>query len=146
MSVPKQISIYYPDKGVGRIFAEVLRRDRLDRYLVGYRSVENQTSVDYVAEQILAENPLLVFLGVNFGGRLTDNTQGLEVLAKIREEKSDVHAVIIADELSNTLRLKAREAGANGYIDLPVSIDVIKECARKMTSPQTLKELLVWPK
>ena len=73
-------------------------------------------------EKYFLENPDAVFLDLTM-----KDMYGLDVLAKLREIDSDARVVIASADIQDLTRTMVTEAGADGFINKPLSPEKVLE-------------------
>ena len=74
-------------------------------------------------EKYFLENPDAVFLDLTM-----KDMYGLDVLAKLRELNAEARVVIASADIQDMTRTMVTEAGADGFINRPLTPEKVLEC------------------
>ena len=80
-------------------------------------------------EQYFLENPDLVFLDLTM-----KDMYGLDVLAKLRELDPDARVIIASADIQDSTREMVAAAGANAYINKPLSPEKVLQALESVMS------------
>lgn len=113
--------LYCDDERFMRMYVEEVIRELETKDLIYLSFEDGERLLSKLTT--LKENCVTVFTDQNMGnGKIT----GLDLIREIRSQKINCKIYLISNEGRGYFEEKAREAGADGFIELPFSKDIIK--------------------